>query len=738
MTAMNCPIRRTHAHPFSRDSESSERIAPLRKASESRLNARTARVSLIACLLAAIALAMWANVARGDEQSYVLKTDDLTVFVDANWVGGGQGGYFPLRIRTVNTGPSRELTFRFQPARGHNVPTVQSAVQIAQNDTVRVELLIPMVGSGSAGTLEVLDGGKEIDDLKRELRLPTVDSGGSGSPSVLVIADGQAPTKPLERAATYLAMQLPRSYGRAGTGSISLDAQSIPPSSLPLSWVSYTTVDLVLVDLATLGRLLPERRGALLKWVKCGGTLVVYNVGSRPDRSAELTTHLELEKRGGPPRRWQTAAVALRDLSRDALNKAVQLEVSNNGRVRFGGRRPAVPAIVVPKKLAVSYNWPARDDVFFRSELMYGLVVAFPGDPFGGTEYDWAWLLQSVGPHRYQWGTRHGFSARKDTDDFQDFLIPGVRGVPVYAFLFLITAFTILIGPLNYILLWKRKRLFLLVMTIPVIAFGTSVVLFGYSMVSHGFSVKSRSRSLTILDQQSQDAVTVSRVAMFAGLPPSGGLRFSPETAVFPIWPLEKEFENGRVDWSEGQTLASGWLRSRTRTQFLTVNHHRERGRLEIAGPSDGKLKVANGFEWAIEGLLVADRKGNTYFAAGLQPGESAELSPATKADRQQLDALLRRYPLEPPDDLKVNRREHRRTPFSIGRYRRYRYTELPIKYADNLVERRISEFLGIRLEGRKLDPSSYLAVFAENPGLDLGVDSPTEYDGYHLLLGYY
>jgi hypothetical protein len=737
MNAMNRPFRRdARAHSLSRDSKSSERSAPSHPGD---FRKSPGCGPLRACLVIVFALAGATNIARGDEQTYILKNDDLSVFVDANWVGGGQGGYFPLRIRAVNTGPSRELTFRFRPARGHNIPAVQSSVQTEQNRTVRLELLIPMVGSGSAGTLEVLDGGKVIDDLKQDLRLPTVDSGGAGSPSVLVVSDGQVALKPLERAATYLSMQLPRPYRGLPSGSITLDAQSIPPASLPLSWVAYTTVDLAFVDLGVLGRISPERRQVLLNWVKCGGTLVVYNVGSPPDRSPELATLLELKNRGGAPRRWQPAVVAFRDLAQVALDKAVQLELTNVGGVRFGARRRRpVGAVVVPKKLVAAHNWPGREDAFFQRELMYGLIVAFPGDPFRGTEYDWAWLLQSVGPHRYQWATRHGFSARKDTDDFQDFLIPGVRGVPVYAFLFLITAFTILIGPLNYILLWRRKRLFLLVMTVPVIAFATSVVLFGYSMVSQGFSVKSRARSLTILDQKSQDAVTVSRVAMFAGLPPSGGLRYSPDTAVFPIWPAEKEFENGRVDWSDGQALTSGWLRSRTRTQFLTVNHRRERGRLEISGPVDGKLKVANGFEWSIEALLVADRNGNPYYAADLRPGETAELSPATKADRQQLDALLR-HPLEAPDEVKDNRRDrHRRSPFSFGRRRRYRYTELPVKYSDNLVERRISEFLGIRLEGSKLDASSYLAVFAENPGLNVGVDDPTEFDGYHLLLGYY
>jgi hypothetical protein len=690
-------------------------------------------------VLLAVALALVANVAWGEEQSYVLKNDDLSIFLDANWAGGGHGGYYPLRIRVVNTGPSRELTFRFQPARGHRLPIVKRSVQVDQNARVRTLLLVPMVGSGSAGTLEVLDDGKEIEDLKQDLRLPPVDAGGPGSPSVLVISDGLPSLKPLERAANRLSLQQPRGFGGSSSGSIALDAQAVSASNLPHSWIPYTTLDLVFVDLAALERISDERHKALLTWVKCGGTLVVYNVGSEPEHSTNLTKRLGLNAVNAVSPHWQPADVEVRDAAQIAMNKALALELSSQGRVRFGpAGKSGVPTVIVPRRTGTTFNWPGRPDVFFHRELMYGRIVAFPGDPFRGTEYDWAWLLASIGAERYQWGARHGFSARKDTDDFQDFLIPGVRGVPVYAFLFLITAFTILIGPLNYILLWKRKRLFLLVMTIPVIAFGTSVLLFGYSILSQGFSVKSRARSLTILDQRSQDAVTVSRVAMFAGMPPSGGLQFSADTAVFPIWPDEKEFENGSIDWSDGQALTAGWLRSRTRTQFLTVNHRRERGRLEISGPADGKLKVANGFEWTIEGLYITDRNGNTYYTGNLRPGESVELSPSTTEDLARLHELLQRYPLEPPDDGK-GRRRHVRSPFRFGRrYPFRRQVEFPIKYSDNLMEKRIAHFKGIRLEGKKLPRSTYLAVFAENPGLNVGVESPTDFDGYHLLLGFY
>ena len=72
------------------------------------------------------------------------------------------------------------------------------------------------------------------------------------------------------------------------------------------------------------------------------------------------------------------------------------------------------------------YNWRRSQNTFFQRDLLFGRIVAFPGNPFQGTEYDWAWLLQSVGVERYRWSERHGISARRESPDFRQFLIPGV------------------------------------------------------------------------------------------------------------------------------------------------------------------------------------------------------------------------------------------------------------------------------------------------------------------------
>ncbi|MFQ5731866.1 MAG: hypothetical protein ACE5KM_07920 [Planctomycetaceae bacterium] len=674
---------------------------------------------------------------HADGRNYRLSTDELAIRISGEWAGGGQGGYYPLRIRVVNTGPSRQLTFRFRPDPRHPSPRVERTIQADQNATARFSLSIPLVGRGDAGVLEVADeNGKLIGDLQQPIRFPPVDAG-YPAPAILIISEGRVVSGALGRAAVRLAtVQGDGGYVhvpglRYGGREASVEGTHVAPADLPTAWRDYTCVDLAFVDLVTLGRLTEARRKALLKWVQCGGTLIVYNVGGAPASSNELQTLLELDAGAPASGMWRSAEVRLQGQSAALLSRSAGVEAM------LGPRRRGFPRIRRRRiEDRVLYRWQALNNEFYNRDLLFGRIVAFSGDPFQGTEYDWAWFLTSVGPERYRWSARHGLSARRASPSFHEFLIPGITGVPVYSFLFLITAFTVLIGPVNYVLLWKRKRLFLLVMTIPVIAFGTSLTLFGYSVVSNGFNVKTRVRSLTILDQRSKDAVSMSRVAMFSGLTPSGGLRFRNETAVFPLWPYEREFEAGAVDWTDGQKLTSGWLRSRTRTQFLTVTHRRERGRLQIGETQAETLPVSNGFEWNISAVLVSDRNGRIYFGKALRPGDSAKLVSAAGPELKQIDALLRRFPLD-FDDKPTTTARSARGMFGFRRRQPGR-SDYSIRFSNNLMERRIAEFRMIRQKGFQLPPGSYLAVFETSPGLDLGVDDPKEHAAYHLLLGYY
>jgi hypothetical protein len=380
--------------------------------------------------------------------------------------------------------------------------------------------------------------------------------------------------------------------------------------------------------------------------------------------------------------------------------------------------------------------WKGGKDAFRHRELMLGTVYAFRENPFPGTINDWLWLCKSGGEERWSWTTRHGTSPHMGTKDFYKFMNAGIHGVPTIAFLVLITLFSILIGPVNYVYLSRKRMLWLLLFTVPVMAVTTSLLLLGYSVAAHGFSIKSRIRSLTVLDQRNQTAVTMARLALFAGVAPSGGMRFSPETAVFPVIPTTNEPTGGYVDWTQTQNLASGWLPARTRTQFFTVRNAEQRSRVELKSAADKSVEFWNGLPWELEMLVVTDDAGRLYLARSVAAGATIGLSEPSADDLKGFVELLRRNaPAVPAGFVEP-------TPSAFGGPRAYMtYAmrgSMATEFASNLMERRIARWSIDLPQKRGLAPRSYVAVVRENPGVETGVSSTTDQLSLHLLNGYF
>ncbi|TXT22180.1 MAG: hypothetical protein FD138_3662 [Planctomycetota bacterium] len=401
--------------------------------------------------------------------------------------------------------------------------------------------------------------------------------------------------------------------------------------------------------------------------------------------------------------------------------------------------------------VATTADWPREVLPFRVADVGFGKLVLFRGEPFPGTAQDWFWLLKSIGGMtRWDWGKRHGESARFGTSDFLLFLIPGIGGVPVVMFLVLITIFAIVIGPLNYFVLARRKQLHLLLLTIPGVAIIASALLFGYTIVAHGFSVKARCRSLTYIDQAAQSAVTLGRISLYAGQAPSAGMQFSRDTAVYPIWPENEQFESGQVDWTNSQNLTSGWLRSRTRTQFLTVGHRTERGRLEVTSPSPDKLTVANGFEWGFEPLVVANEQGRLFVAKSVSAGASIDLQPATDDELKQVATALQQNPLELPTGLASAGAASGSFWGTPSRYRGgyyYGYGTASWHHNESLME-----LAWLRLRAGTVIPGNavlagvspevapvartFYGLATQTPHVEIGVPKVTEVNSLHAVMG--
>ena len=657
--------------------------------------------------------------------------EDLTIRLDSRWEGGHEGGYYPIRTEVRNAGPTRTLEFMFRPTHGTG-PTVRRIVTVEQGDPIKFSLLIPMLGSMSQGKLNVRVQGQRRSIIDTVIPLPDRATNTGLQQSLLVISANAVNCDNFDQACNRRS-----SY----SGFRNSSSQTIEPVSLPESWLDYSGLDLVAIGLKTLQTLSAAERTALLAWVHTGGTLLVYNTGSGDSAAAQLDQALQLEQHAMKSPDWTRLPIQTNANRTNANPSQIGTPTQFADVIPTVDPTQAANATQIfpgtaPQTVAAQQQVP-QSTIEYR-QLMNGHVYAWQGNPFPGNLFDWFRILDDLGQKRWSWTGRHGNSPRNAHSEFLSFLIPGISSVPVYVYLGFITAFTILIGPVNYAWFRRRRQLHYLLFSIPALAGISCLTLLSYSVLSHGFGIQSRVRSVTVLDQRSNTAVSDARVTLHAGVAPFQGLQFDRNIAVYPVWANGREFESGELDWTTNQACQSGWMRSRTQTQFLTVGHHRQRGHLDFEQDTDGTLTVANGLAWKIEGLAVMAPDGRLHVGGPLEAGATMRLQPAVakSPEIENLVGLLNRYPAKfPPRSYRYANSPRRSNNYWTVEQNQQAVTA---NMGDRLGERRLIKAVAGLSENRLPWPRSYVAICNQNPEIDTGVENAREVDSNHIIVGYY
>jgi hypothetical protein len=206
--------------------------------------------------------------------------------------------------------------------------------------------------------------------------------------------------------------------------------------------------------------------------------------------------------------------------------------------------------------------------------------------------------------------------------------IPGIDGVPATAYLWILLIFSLLIGPANYIVLWRKRRQPLMVITVPLISGAFVAVLAGYAIAGEGFGVRARAATFTILDQAGNHAATRASISLYAaGMTPGGGLNFPRDTAVFSMGTNGRGIREEALDLTTAQRFTSGMIRARLPANFQEISFRPARERLTVSRDSNG-IEVFNGLGVAVRRLYYRD-KGTLYALANPLPeGTKARLRP--------------------------------------------------------------------------------------------------------------
>ena len=249
-----------------------------------------------------------------------------------------------------------------------------------------------------------------------------------------------------------------------------------------------------------------------------------------------------------------------------------------------------------------------------------------------------------------------------------------------------------------------------------------------------------------MIDQRQGQATCWSRLSYYSGLAPGGGLTFPDDVMVVPLAPepLDPVGRGRSLVWTKDakeQWMASGWLSSRTPTQYLTVRSRPASAALRVAppGPSGGP-EVRNGLGGDVRQALIRDAKGDYFWVDNLADGGTAAASPVQAADAlQRLRATCGEADPKPPPGMNPQV-----AGMNYGRRRYYgRYYGAYASGGQTASSRtaRMESVIWALASGAAdkegiLEPGSYAAVVDRSPEVVLGTPTAKEEAGFHVVIG--
>ena len=120
------------------------------------------------------------------------------------------------------------------------------------------------------------------------------------------------PGRSIVRATSARPAARPTRPSRAARADASSLAEVVPPDSLPDSWIDYSGLDFLAISRDDLAHLKPTVRRAVLKWVHCGGNLIVHQAGKTSKDVKTLERLLELNENAAVGARWTESGGAVR------------------------------------------------------------------------------------------------------------------------------------------------------------------------------------------------------------------------------------------------------------------------------------------------------------------------------------------------------------------------------------------------------------------------------------------
>jgi hypothetical protein len=409
------------------------------------------------------------------------------------------------------------------------------------------------------------------------------------------------------------------------------------------------------------------RTDALRHWLLMGGTLVVLDGASGQQIDRRLRLDLLSSRLEDTGNQAELSAGVLGAMVDPAAQILERLKAAMEGSTP--GSRSSEP-IEAPVRLSTD-KMPSYLQAWSQAEsygVGVGRLLFLPSEAFESLPSATYQRLQAMIGYDRSTMLRRGVDPVMGDARHRRWLIPGVAQPPVYTFMGILTLFVLLVGPVAY--RWTRRsgRSHLMFLIAPSLAVLTTVAMFAYSIVADGFGTKVRIRQITWIDSVSGDAAERTRSTYFAGISPSGGLRFDADSEItlYPSLSREDWLElprdvNGvrlsvNVD-DQNALFSRGVLPARSQTQFVTHRIRKRLGHVSLAEPApfdsaqpvedaQQSVTLTSRLPFDLRDVLVRSRDGRYWASERLPAGEAVEANwvVTSRAASKQMGELYSRH----------------------------------------------------------------------------------------------
>ena len=436
---------------------------------------------------AAIVLSFWlAATLIGAPPLLAQDEPSITLNIQAGYDGAYRlGDWFPVVVTVANDGPDVRGVLEWRFSGRDDEPTFQRSIDLPRGSRKRVTIDVFAHDLVRSGQLRLLDGGTVL--AEQETPVEAIDQSRF---LIGVVSDDPALLNSLN------SLNLPFSAG-ASVRHIALE--TLPERSVALRGVNA----LFLHDVDT-SALTPSQRDALALWVQLGGQLIVGGGSSGQRTAAGLAELLPVDV---------NSEIAQGDLA--PLGQIASVEPPTPSAAALSQARPREGAAGLPANQALLYRWArGAGAVTFATFDLAGLR-GWTGEPDL-----WGRLLaplEVLAP---------GLDARqRRLNLLQSTLRLPSLGLPsAWALLVFLIGYILVIGPINYLVLRRLRRLEWAWLTVP-----GAVLLFAGGLYVVGFGLRGGQSQLSqIAIVQGSEGQARGFATAFVGL-------FSPQRASYTL-----------------------------------------------------------------------------------------------------------------------------------------------------------------------------------------------------------